>query len=175
MRKAIPAALILAVTLTTGCSSFGVRGMSAGARLEPRSGSMAAGSVRFTELSDGQVRVNIDLANVTPGVHGLHLHQLGDCSAPDAASAGPHFDTTGSPHGGPLDSAHHAGDFGNVTADSNGVIRQEVLTRAITVSAGPNSVVGKAIVLHADADDLKSQPAGNSGKRIACGVVETKN
>lgn len=156
---------------------------SAIAVLESRSGSAVSGTVSFTDRGDGSVIVAFDLRGATPGMHGFHVHENGDCSAADASSAGGHFNPTGAVHGGPVDAAMagehaghdmpatHAGDFGNLSADANGVIRQTFATRSITIDPGVTTVIGKAVVLHADPDDIASQPAGNSGKRIACGVV----
>jgi len=143
----------------------------ASAMIESRSGSKVFGKVAFWETRDGAVKVQVRINGAPTGVHGFHVHENGDCSAPDASSAGAHFNPTGAPHSGPNMLPHHAGDFGNVTAGGNGDIRTEFTTRSITLDEGPNSVVGKSVVLHADADDLTSQPAGNAGKRIGCGVV----
>lgn len=143
----------------------------ASAIIESKSDSKVSGKVAFWETSDGSIKVQVRINGAPTGVHGFHVHEIGDCSAPDAISAGPHFNPTGVPHSGPSMMPHHAGDFGNVTAGGNGEIRTEFTTRSITLSDGANSVVGKAVVLHADADDLTSQPAGNAGKRIGCGVV----
>ncbi|HXI13586.1 MAG TPA: superoxide dismutase family protein [Thermoanaerobaculia bacterium] len=137
--------------------------------LEPRSGSSASGTVRLTQMDDGQVKVAVDLSGLTPGRHGFHVHEKGDCSAPDASSAGPHFNPGSAPHGAHGEGSHE-GDFGNVTADSNGRARTEFMTRSVTVTEGPASIAGRAFLVHADPDDLTSQPAGNSGKRILCGV-----
>jgi superoxide dismutase, Cu-Zn family len=169
MKYAIPALLVLSV-LAAACATTSATQPAAVAALEPRSGSQASGTVRFVEGSDG-VTVIVDITGTTPGEHGFHVHDKGDCSAADATSAGPHYDVGGNPHGGPATPAHHTGDFGNLTADSSGAIRTQFTTRTITVGPGANSVVGKAVILHASADDLTSQPAGNSGARIACGVA----
>ena len=141
------------------------------AMIEPRSGSKVSGKVAFWEAPDGSVKVQLRINGAPTGIHGFHVHEVGDCSAPDATSAGPHFNPNGAPHSGPSMMPHHAGDFGNVTAGGNGEIMTEFTTRSITLDEGPESVVGRAVVLHADADDLTSQPAGNAGKRIGCGVV----
>jgi Cu-Zn family superoxide dismutase len=116
------------------------------------------------------VRVEVDLNGATTGIHGFHIHETGDCSAPDATSAGAHFNPSGAPHGS-MSTATHAGDFGNLTADSSGRINTEFSTRSITVAPGDRSVLGKAVLLHASPDDLTSQPSGNSGARVACGVA----
>ncbi len=160
--------LIGVSVLAFGCRSM--QGPSATARLEPRSGSNTSGTIVFTELADGAVRVEVDLSGATPGIHGFHVHEKGDCSAPDATSAGAHFNPSGAPHGS-MSTATHAGDFGNLTASSSGQIDTEFTTRSITVAPGDRSVVGKAILLHASPDDLTSQPSGNSGARVACGVA----
>jgi superoxide dismutase, Cu-Zn family len=141
------------------------------ATLEGRSGSSAFGIVTFTETGDGIVAIRADLSNVPPGPHGFHVHETGDCSAADASSAGPHFDPGDDPHGGLHEVRSHAGDLGNVTASAAGRVQTEIRTSKLTVSSGPRSVIGRSVVLHADPDDLESQPAGDAGARIACGVV----
>ena len=150
------------------------KGMEATAKLESRSGSKVTGKAEFRELSTGGTRVEIWIENATPGTHGLHLHEKGDCSAPDAASAGPHFNPAGNPHAGPADSKHHNGDWGNIEIKADGKGKLEITSDMLTVAPGPNSVVGKAVVFHEKADDLKTQPSGDAGGRFACGVVEAK-
>jgi Cu-Zn family superoxide dismutase len=138
--------------------------------LESRSGSQATGTVEF--LQDGKnVIVEAKITGATPGEHGLHLHEKGDCSAADAASAGGHFNPGGHTHAGPTAGQRHAGDYGNLTVgkDGNGTLKLTLKGDAAELTA--KEAVGKAIVLHEKQDDLKSQPAGNSGARIACGVV----
>lgn len=145
--------------------------MRAVATLEGRSGSSATGIVTFTERADGTVHIRADFTNVPPGPHGFHVHEVGDCSAADASSAGGHFNPGGAPHAGPDAAQHHAGDLGNITATAAGSASAETVSTQLTVSPGPRSVVGRAVVLHADADDLQSQPSGAAGARIACGVA----
>lgn len=140
------------------------------ATVEARSGSAVGGAVEFVPLADGKTRVVLHFTGLTPGPHGVHLHELGDCSAPDAASAGPHWNPTGQSHGGPGGPQHHAGDLGNVIAGEDGKATAVLESDDFTVD-GENSVLGKAVVVHASADDLTSQPAGNSGGRIGCGVI----
>jgi len=108
--------------------------------------------------------------------HGFHVHQTGDCSAPDGSSAGDHFNPTGAPHGNPTgDDAgaqHHAGDMPNVMADDKGNAKVDLRILGVTIGdGGENDVLGKALIVHADADDYSSQPSGNAGARIACGVI----
>ena len=143
------------------------------ADLSPTQGNTASGTATFVERS-GKLIVDGRFSGLTPGLHGIHIHEKGDCSAPDAMSAGGHYNPTGEPHGA-LDSAkRHGGDLGNLTADASGNARLSATLDAAQVGIGQlagNSINGKALVIHADPDDLKSQPAGNSGKRVACGVI----
>jgi len=103
--------------------------------------------------------------------HGLHIHEKGDCSAPDAMSAGGHFNPQGKPHGQPGSAEHHAGDLPALKADKSGRAHVQVDVSGITLKPGPTSIIGRAVVVHADPDDYKTQPTGNSGARIACGVI----
>jgi Cu-Zn family superoxide dismutase len=141
--------------------------------LKPTQGSTAAGSVRFKQ-QDGQLQIDADIAGLAPGVHGFHLHEKGDCSAPDGTSAGGHFNPTSQQHGDPAHAGHHGGDFGNITADASGKasLHLSVPTSQISLDAGaPGNIIGRGIIVHADPDDFVTQPTGNSGKRLACGVV----
>jgi superoxide dismutase, Cu-Zn family len=144
---------------------------TATATLAPTSGSNAQGTVQFVQLADGAVRVSVNLTGVPPGIHGFHVHDKGDCGD-NGNAAGGHFNPSGTAHGAPDVDPHHAGDFGNVTADDNGTVKTEFTTRSVAVEAGANSAVGRAVILHANPDDLKTQPTGNAGGRIACGVVQ---
>lgn len=142
------------------------------ARLRPTAGNSVQGTVVFIREPEG-VRVVGELTGLSPGQHGFHVHEKGDCSAPDATSAGGHFNPTGAPHGAPTDARRHVGDFGNITANEQGVARFERVDKLIKLD-GPQSIIGKAVIVHAQADDLKSQPAGNAGPRVACGVIEKR-
>ena len=130
------------------------------------------GWATFTERSTGGVAVVVHIENAPPGIHGLHVHEKGDCSAPDASSAGGHFNPGGDPHAGPTEMHRHAGDLGNITIEANGTGHLELVTDLLTVRPGPNSVVGRAVVFHEKADDLKTQPTGNAGGRFGCGVIQ---
>jgi Cu-Zn family superoxide dismutase len=140
------------------------------AKLNPSSGSQVTGTVTFTAAAKG-AHVVIDMTDLTPGKHGLHIHEKGDCSAADAASAGAHFNPTHSHHGGPTSAERHAGDFGNVEADASGKVHVELKEKGLKLS-GADSIVGKSVIVHEKEDDLKTDPSGNSGARVACGVIE---
>ncbi len=143
------------------------------AAVEPTKGNQARGTVRFMQEDDAVVVV-ASLSGFAPGSeHGFHMHEKGDCSAPDAASAGGHFNPDGSPHG-PQSGPHHAGDMPAIKADANGVVDASFVLHGVTVSAGPHSIVGKALIVHKDADDYTTQPTGNSGARAGCGVIRLR-
>ena len=143
--------------------------MSAKAELKPTAGNSAAGTVTFTQKGD-KVSVVANLSGLPPGPHGFHVHEKGDCSAPDGASAGGHFNPTGKAHGDPAAAEHHAGDMPHLVADSSGNATLNADLSPMSIG-GANDIVGKSVVVHKDPDDFKSQPAGNSGARIACGVI----
>jgi len=139
------------------------------AKLEPKSGSKVTGTITFTKSGD-DVEVTGDIENLKPGKHGFHLHEKGDCSAADAASAGAHFNPTKQHHGGPMTAEHHTGDLGNIEADASG--KAHIQWKGKMSLSGADSIVGKSVVVHEKEDDLKTDPSGNSGARIACGVIE---
>ena len=166
-------AAALAVALT-GCTSMS-GGPSAQAELKPTQGNTTSGWVRFEQRGSG-VLVTAEVRGLKPNTeHGFHVHEKGDCSAPDATSAGGHFNPGSSPHAHYSQSARHAGDMANLTADASGVAKYSYTSDALSVAGGAaNGVIGRAVVVHRDPDDYKSQPAGNSGPRIACGVVAAR-
>jgi superoxide dismutase, Cu-Zn family len=145
---------------------------TAKATIESRSGSKVTGKAVFTELPSGATKVEVWIENASPGTHGLHIHEKGDCSAPDGASAGGHFNAAGNPHAAPTEHAHHNGDLGNIEIGADGKGHLELTSDLLTVKPGPNSVVGKAVIFHEKADDLKTQPTGAAGARFGCGVVQ---
>jgi Cu-Zn family superoxide dismutase len=148
-------------------------GMAATAEMKPASQSEVSGTINFSE-KDGKLGIAVDLKGLKPGDHGFHIHEKGDCSAPDATSAGDHFNPDQKEHGAPDAPAHHAGDLGNITAGEDGTIKTTKTVDFLTLGDGANSAVGKAVIVHEKADDMKTQPTGNAGGRIACGVVEKK-
>jgi Cu-Zn family superoxide dismutase len=171
MKKIALVSISLLVILSFASCRSAKPGPMAMAMLHPTSGSAAVGMVHFQQNADGSVEVKVDMTGVTPGVHGFHVHDKGDCGD-NGNAAGGHFNPTAMPHGAPDAVSHHAGDFGNVTADAKGEIHASFTTHSVTVSPGERSVIGHAVILHANPDDLTSQPAGNAGPRIACGVVQ---
>lgn len=139
--------------------------------LMPRADTDVAGKVTFTQTGEGVVMV-ANVSGVAPGLHGIHLHEKGDCSAGDFTSTGGHFNPTGDPHGGPNDTIRHAGDFGNITVGEDGSGYLEILTDMLSVDPdAETTVIGRAVILHEGEDDLESQPTGAAGARLACGTV----
>lgn len=163
-----PSAPAVIEQTSPSASAMGESG-GASAQLSPTQGNTARGMVIFAAAGAG-VHVTAHLEGLTPGDHGFHLHEKGDCSAPDASSAGDHWNPTHQPHGGPDSAQHHSGDLGNITADASGMAHMDRVVQGLSLD-GAQSVLGRSVVVHGKADDLKSQPSGNSGPRQACGVV----
>ena len=154
-----------------GCGTAQPPGRHAVAELSPASGSKVRGLVHFYETPKG-VKVTATFSGLTPGLHGFHIHETGDCSAPDALTAGGHFNPTAMKHGGPNDAERHAGDFGNITADAAGNATFKTVDAHISFD-GANSIIGKGVIVHANPDDLTTQkPPGNAGARVACGAIK---
>jgi Cu-Zn family superoxide dismutase len=160
-----------------GAAAGAGAGKAASAKLMPTKDSTARGEVTFTpEEADGKkgVRVTASFTGLQMGEHGFHIHEKGDCSAPDGSSAGGHFNPATKPHAG-RDAApeRHVGDLGNLKADPYGMARANFVDTVLSLD-GPNSIVGKAVIIHQNADDFTTQPTGNAGGRLACGVIELK-
>lgn len=147
-------------------------GRMAMASLGPTQGNAVRGLVVFHQMADGQVMVHARVSGLKPnGEHGFHVHEKGDCASTDGSSAGGHFNPDGQPHG-PQGAAHHAGDMPSLKADANGMADQKfTLSAGPTVAAGAASVVGRSVIVHANPDDYATQPTGNAGGRLACGVI----
>ena len=140
------------------------------ATMAPTKKFKASGTITFKEV-EGGVEVTANLEGLKPGEHGFHIHEKGDCSAPDAKSAGGHFNPGGHKHGGPDADEHHAGDLGNLKAGKDGKATKTFTMQGITLGDDPTSIAGKGFIVHEKADDLKTQPTGNAGDRAACGVI----
>jgi Cu-Zn family superoxide dismutase len=139
--------------------------------LHPQEGQPVHGVVTFTRVGN-RVRVDADVQGLPPNSsHGFHIHEFGDCSAPDFSSAGGHFNPEGHMHAGPQTPMRHAGDLGNLEANAQGRATKQLVVDNITLGSGPDNVLGRAVIVHANSDDLKTQPTGNAGGRIACGVI----
>jgi superoxide dismutase, Cu-Zn family len=146
--------------------------LRATAALQPTKGNKALGEVTFEQQGD-RVRVLANVQGLKPGAeHGFHIHEAGDCSADDGSSAKGHFNPDAKPHGNPAAADHHAGDLPALKAGKDGRAKLDTTISGVTLAPGPTSIVGRGMVIHADPDDYKTQPAGNSGARIACGVIK---
>lgn len=169
--------LVGGVVLVTGCTMMGGGSAGSGPRavadLNPTKGNNATGTVSFAQRGD-RVHVEANVSGLTAGAHGFHVHEKGDCSADDATSAGGHFNPTGKPHGNPASGDHHAGDMPMLNADASGNAHLDADLDTATIGGGAADIVGKAVIVHKDADDFKTQPTGNSGARVACGVVRQR-
>ncbi|XP_041019837.1 superoxide dismutase [Cu-Zn] 4A [Juglans microcarpa x Juglans regia] len=133
------------------------------------------GTIHFTQEADGSTTVTGNVSGLKPGHHGFHVHALGDTTN-GCLSTGPHFNPAGKEHGAPEDENRHAGDLGNITAGADGTAKIAITDKQIPLS-GPNSIIGRAVVVHADIDDLGkgghelSKSTGNAGGRVACGII----
>jgi superoxide dismutase, Cu-Zn family len=175
LTRSFPLSLCCVLALA-GCASLSGSPPLAVATLEPTQGNTAHGTVSFVQKGS-QIVVDARFTELAPGSHGIHIHERGDCSSPDGQSAGGHFNPSGKLHGGPMTPAHHAGDLGNIIAQADGTATLQITVPTTQFSLNDtavNSIVGKSVIVHADPDDLASQPAGNSGKRLACGVITLK-
>lgn len=152
------------------CAGMTQKGPTVSATLNPTKGNSVSGTVTFTQKGD-KILVSANLKGLTSGQHGFHIHEKGDCSAPDGMSAGGHFNPHKKPHGGPSSAERHGGDLGNLAADSYGNANLAVEVDGISMGSGPDSIIGKGVIVHANPDDFKTQPTGNSGGRVACGVI----
>ena len=142
------------------------------AQLAPLSNSGVTGAITFVEMADGGVRIEGKIHGLKPeGLHGFHVHEKGDCSAVDGASAGGHFNPSETPHGDPATHAAHVGDLGNVVSNSAGEAEVFIVKKDGTLGADGRSFVGRSLIVHQRHDDLSSQPAGNAGDRLACGLI----
>src|SRR5262249_27799239 len=144
------------------------------ANIDAKSGSKLKGKATFTAGGKGAITVRIDVWDAPPGLRAVHIHEKGDCSSPDAKSAGDHWNPTHTEHGkwGAPGERYHLGDIGNLTVgpDGKGTLTLET-TRWTAGGGGVDDVIGHSMVVHGGTDDFKTQPSGNSGPRIGCGVI----
>ncbi len=161
---------LIAAILAAGCASVGPNAATAQAQMRPTKGHGATGQVEFRQLADA-VEVTAQMSGLSAGQHGFHIHENGDCSAPDATSAGGHFNPSGKPHGHPDHDHRHAGDMPMLVADASGNATLKARLRGLRVTGDPAAIAGKAVIVHAAPDDYRTQPTGNAGARVACGVI----
>jgi len=162
---------LLAIAALGGCQSMQPSGARASASLEPTKGSTVRGTAVFTQHGD-KVRVTASVSGLRPnGEFGFHIHEVGDCSSGDGMSTKGHFNPYGKPHAHAGAMERHAGDLPSLRSDASGNARVTADLDVITVSAGPASVIGRGLIVHAQPDDYKTQPTGNAGARSACAVI----
>jgi Cu-Zn family superoxide dismutase len=181
---AVPAAMV--AVLATGCSStqgggdadvgvasqfLGRADAIAAARMQPVAGSPVEGKVSFSQFGSVTVVRARFFGLQGSREYGLHVHEKGDCSGDDGAAAGGHFDPGGAPHGRPGRGAHHAGDLLNLRTDGEGNAFYVFETSALSVTGGRTSVLNRSVILTRGPDDYRTQPDGNSGPPLACGIV----
>ncbi len=172
MKRMFAAAVLIGIA--TGCAGPGPQKEAAAtATLEPRSGSAVQGTVTFTQVGPDIVRVAGSFSGHTKGPKGFHIHEKGDCSDPKAMSTGGHFNPGKHKHGGPYESARHAGDLGNLNFNDKGMATANFVVGGISVSSDkPDGIIGRAVIVHMDVDDMETDPTGNAGGRVACGIIK---
>lgn len=171
MKTAI--ASLITATALCACASHSA-GPVASAQLQATKGNNVTGWVKFAQQGD-KVLVAGEVSGLAPNTeHGFHIHDKGDCSSGDGMSTGGHFNPDGKAHGAHDATEHHAGDLRSLQADASGVAKFQYETGALSVGSGTHDVLGHGLIVHRDADDLKTQPTGNSGPRVACAVI-TRN
>ncbi len=161
---------IIVGALIAGCASMATSGPTATVKLEPTRGNTASGTVKFTQKGD-KVVVDARVSGLSPGGHGFHIHEKGDCSSGDGLSTGGHFNPRGKPHAASTTPDRHAGDIPMLMADASGVATLVVELDVITIGAGNTDIVGRGLIVHKAPDDYRTQPTGNAGARLACGVI----
>lgn len=168
--KPVVAAIVIAAL--AGCASAPTEPLRATAQLKPTKGSKAFGEATFEQAGD-KVHVLVNVQGLKPGQqHGFHIHEVGDCSSGDGMSTKGHFNPFGKAHAQP--GSGHAGDLPALAAAKNGRAKLDVMVGGITLDQGPAGIVGRGLIVHADPDDYKTQPTGNAGARIACGVIQAE-
>ncbi len=173
--KAVSAAVLLVAAAAFSTPVFAAKSKSVTAKAElVDAEGKPIGRATLEQASDG-VKVSLEARGLTPGAHGIHFHETGNCTGPDFKSAGAHFNPTSKSHGLTHPEGHHTGDLPNLTALEDGTVKTEFVAKGATLKPGKTSLLkqgGTALVIHAKADDGKTQPSGDSGDRVACGVVK---
>lgn len=169
----LPASLLLLAL--AGCSGMrlGQGGREAEALLQPVRGGAAAGQMSFRQTGDALL-IQGAFTGLTPGAHGLHIHEGGDCGGPGARDAGGHFNPTGARHGSPGSPSHHLGDLPMLAAGADGTARFQARMGDLTLDGGRSSILGRTVIVTAHPDDFTTQPTGNSGPAVACGVIRAR-
>ena len=154
------------------CQTTPEEPLRATAALQPTKGNKTFGEATFEQVGD-KVRVLVNVQGLKPGQeHGIHIHEAGDCSSGDGMSAKGHFNPHGKPHGHPSSAERHAGDLPSLRAGKDGRAKLDVTVDALSIGQGAGNIIGRGLIIHADPDDYKTQPTGNAGARIACGVIK---
>ena len=165
-------AFAAATILLAACQTTPPEPLRATAQLQPTKGNKTFGEATFEQVGD-KVRVVVFVQGLKPGQeHGLHIHEVGDCSSGDGMSTKGHFNPFGKPHGPQGSAERHAGDLPVLKANKAGRANVQIDLDIITLTPGPASIIGRGLIVHADPDDYKTQPTGNAGARIACGVIK---
>jgi Cu-Zn family superoxide dismutase len=164
--------MAFAAAALLGCQSGPQEPQRATAALKPTKDSKAFGEATFEQVGN-KVRVVAFVQGLSPDrEHGFHIHEVGDCSSPDGMSTKGHFNPYGKPHGHYQSGERHAGDLPAFKAGKDGRAKVDIELDTITVAPGPASIVGRGLIVHADPDDYKTQPGGDTGARIACAVIQ---
>ena len=158
-------------------TSRGINKETINVKIESKSDSKVNGEIQILEKAPGLLTFNVNVSGLDPNsTHGIHIHEKGDCSAQDAKSAGGHYNPTNKNHGGPKKMNSHVGDLGNLKANGKGLVKTSFVQAGLALNQHTNSerifsIEGRSIIIHEKRDDLKTNPSGASGKRIACGII----
>ena len=174
LQRGALAAAVIAAAAVSACSSGLLSDPQrpvASAKMVATQGNSVAGLVTFRRSGD-QLSARVQLTGLPANSeHGFHIHEKADCTAPDGSSAGGHFNPSAMPHG-PQGGARHAGDMPNLRADAQGCVDTTLMVSGVSAGGGAaNDIVGRSLIVHAAPDDYRTQPTGNSGARLACGLI----